>query len=107
MGIEEKDFLLRQLRQLAEGLGAILGKESLKELIRYDQSTSEKLSDEEIDLILLIVLVKEKANDLKLSEVKLAESLAMELTAWQEIDQGTRLPSVGEYQQLKKFSEEK
>ncbi len=33
MSYEEKDWLMRQIKQLAQGLGQMLGKESIKEII--------------------------------------------------------------------------
>lgn len=59
MALEDKDFIVRQVQQLAEGIGKFLGKESIKELIKYDQSQDGALTDDEIETILLVVDVKE------------------------------------------------
>lgn len=38
---EDRDFILRQTKQLAEGLGKFLGKESVEEILKEDQATAE------------------------------------------------------------------
>lgn len=69
----EKDFIMRQIKQIAKNFGSFLSKESLKEFINYDQSSEESLTDQEIDQILLISSLKEAIQMNQLSE-KLVES---------------------------------
>ncbi|MBP2966960.1 hypothetical protein J8385_20535, partial [Acinetobacter baumannii] len=57
---EEKDWILRQIKQIAKGLGQMLGKESIKEIVNLELSKSEQLTDEELDDILLLLEVDEK-----------------------------------------------
>lgn len=56
---EERDFIMRQIKQIAKNFGSFLSKESLKEFINYDQSSQESLSDDELDQILLISSLKD------------------------------------------------
>lgn len=65
---EEKDFIMRQIKQIAKNLGSFLSKESLREFINYDQSSEESLSDEELDQILLISSLEETIRINQLSE---------------------------------------
>ncbi|MFI3804101.1 hypothetical protein [Vagococcus fluvialis] len=60
MSYEEKDWILRQIKQIAKGLGQMLGRESIKEIVNLEMSESEQLSDEELDDILLLLDVEEK-----------------------------------------------
>lgn len=68
----EKDFLMRQIKEIAKGLANFLSKETIKEFIDYDLSSQESLSDEEIETIILISSLKEviRVNDLSESFVK-------------------------------------
>lgn len=65
---EEKDFIMRQVKQVAKNLGSFLSKESLKEFLHYDLSNQESLSDREIEQILLISSLKETITMNQLSE---------------------------------------
>lgn len=65
---EEKDFIMRQIKQIAKNFGSFLSKESLKEFINYDQFSEESISDEELDQILLISSLKEAIEINQLSE---------------------------------------
>lgn len=40
---------MRQVRRMAEGLGMMVGKESIKELLKIDKSEASLISDEEIE----------------------------------------------------------
>lgn len=52
MAIEDKDFIMRQVKELAKSLGKMLSRNSLKELINLEVKDGELLSDEELDEIL-------------------------------------------------------
>ncbi|MBO0436640.1 hypothetical protein [Vagococcus fluvialis] len=69
MSYEEKDWILRQIKQIAKGLGQMLGRESIKEIVNLEMSESEQLSDEELDDILLLLDVEEKVKQPKQIEV--------------------------------------
>lgn len=103
MGIEDRDFIMRQVRQIAEGLGYLLSRQSLKELIKYDQAESAKLSDDDLDAIILIVDVKETAKKRKISEPQLAAQLNLTINAWQDIDDGLRFPTLQEVKAMRAF----
>lgn len=77
MVLEDKDFIMRQVKQLAEGMGKFLGLESIKELINYDQSEEGVLSDDEIEAIILMANVKEIQKDRKLSNKEVSKELGI------------------------------
>ena len=77
MGLEDRDFIIRQVQQLAEGVGKFLGKESIKELINYDQSQKDALSDDEIETILLITNIKEIQENEELSNQEVSRELGI------------------------------
>lgn len=77
MGLEDKDFVLRQVQELAEGIGKFLGKDSIKELINYDQSQEGALSDEDIEAILLVTTIRDIQESEGLSDEDLSSELGM------------------------------
>lgn len=77
MGLEDKDFILRQVQELAEGIGKFLGKESIKELVNYDQSQEGALSDEDIEAILLITTIRDIQESEGLSDEDLSNELGI------------------------------
>lgn len=103
MALEDKDFILRQIHQLAEGLGMMLSKNTLKELINYDQAESVKLSDDDIEGIILVVDAKQKAQALGLTEAGTAQQLGFSLAQWQALSQAGQLPTLQERQSLQQF----
>ncbi|MEG0255069.1 MAG: hypothetical protein RR554_05145 [Vagococcus sp.] len=78
MSYEEKDWIMRQIKQLAMGLGRILGKDSLKEMINLELSASEKLSDDEIEQILLIIEIEDRLNYIRLTEEEMQERIGID-----------------------------
>ncbi|EHU5031958.1 TPA: hypothetical protein RHK09_002909 [Enterococcus faecalis] len=42
MPLEEKDFIMRQTKQMAEGLGKFLGKKSVDEILQQDEKQADK-----------------------------------------------------------------
>lgn len=45
MGMEEKDYIMRQAKQLAQGLGKFLNQDSVNEILKQDQKIDKKSSD--------------------------------------------------------------
>lgn len=96
MALEDKDFILRQVKTLAKGLGMLLSKESLKELINYQASEEESLSDEVIQQIILLADVQRQGELLNMTPVQLAQELGMEPTRWLDLIKGDALPTPAE-----------
>lgn len=103
MAIEDKDFILRQVKQLAQGLGMMLSKNTLKELVNYEQSEAASLSDEDIEAIILMTDVESKAKRENLSEKEIAGKVGMTKDEWQELIQGSRLPTAVESKMLSDY----
>lgn len=59
MSIEDQDFIIRQVQQLAKGLGKFLGLDAIKEILQLEQTEDGKLADEEIETILLVTNIEE------------------------------------------------
>ncbi|WP_086278902.1 MULTISPECIES: hypothetical protein [Enterococcus] len=49
MGVEDKDFIMRQIKQLGEGLGTFLGKEDVDKILSFGQDAKKEVEDASID----------------------------------------------------------
>ncbi|MFD1899050.1 hypothetical protein [Enterococcus termitis] len=45
MGVEEKDFIMRQIKQLGEGLGEFLGKEDVDKILNFEEDAQAEKED--------------------------------------------------------------
>ncbi|MEG0679859.1 MAG: hypothetical protein RR439_08475 [Carnobacterium sp.] len=105
MALEDKDFIMRQVKQLAEGIGKFLGLESIKELINYDQSEEDILSDDEIEGIILITDVKEIQKKKKLSNKEIAKKLEITENDLNHLYNGERFTTPSELIEIRRFIE--
>ena len=106
MGLEDKDFVLRQVQELAEGIGKFLGKESIKELINYDQSQEDALSDEDIETILLISNIREIQQNKALSDEEISKELGLAEQDLDDLYNNERSAASVELAALREFVEE-
>lgn len=107
MGLEDKDFILRQVQELAEGIGKFLGKDSIKELINYDQSQEGALSDEDIEAILLITTIRDIQESEGLSDEDLSNELGMPENGLENLYNNERSVTEDELETLRDFVAEK
>ncbi|WP_236005891.1 hypothetical protein [Desemzia sp. RIT 804] len=106
MGLEDKDFILRQVQELAEGIGKFLGKESIKELINYDQSQEDALTDEDIETILLISNIREIQQNKTLSDEEISRELGIAEKDLDDLYNNERSATSSELTALRNFVEE-
>lgn len=45
MGVEDKDFIMRQIKQLGEGLGNFLGKEDVEKILSFGEDAEKEIQD--------------------------------------------------------------
>ena len=45
MGVEDKDFIMRQIKQLGEGLGEFLGKEDVDKILNFSEDAQKETED--------------------------------------------------------------
>ena len=60
MSYEEKDWILRQIKQIAAGLGKMLSRESVIEIVNLEASVADSLTLDELDDILLLIAAEER-----------------------------------------------
>lgn len=102
---EEKDWIMRQIKQVAKSLGNMLSKESIKEFLRFEQSDMQDISDEDIEKIISIIDVTNKQKKINLTESELIQKLGIDETKWNEINSQNRIPDDKEYERIKTFLE--
>lgn len=107
MGLEDKDFVLRQVQELAEGIGKFLGKDSIKELINYDQSQEGALSDEDIEAILLVTTIRDIQESEGWSDEDLSSELGMTEQDLEKLYSNERSVTPVELETLRDFVAEK
>lgn len=107
MGLEDKDFILRQVQELAEGIGKFLGKDSIKELINYDQSQEGALTNEDIETILLVTTIRDIQESESLSDEDLSSELGMTEQDLEKLYNNERSATSTELETLRDFVAEK
>lgn len=100
---EEKDWFMRQVRHVAEGLSSMVSKETIKDLLNFEQQAEQQLSDEDIEKIILVVQVNQKAHKLNLNEAELHASLNLELETWERINKQHEIPDEESATKLRLF----
>lgn len=60
MGVEDKDFIMRQIKQLGEGLGNFLGKEDIDKILSFGEEAEKEIKDSAMEKkrVLIVVLKK-------------------------------------------------
>lgn len=105
MAFEEKDFIMRQVKQLAEGMGKFLGLESIKEIINYDQAEEDKLSDDEIETVILMTNLQEIQKDKRVSNEEISKELGITEQDLEELYSSERFATPVELIEIRDFVE--
>ena len=77
MTIEDQDFIMRQVKLMAKGIGVFMSLTSLKELLKLEFSFDDKLTDWEIDGIIYLARTEELIDKNILSKKELEEALGV------------------------------
>lgn len=105
MSYEEKDWIMRQIKQIASGIGKFLGKSSVKEIVNLQLSESAGMTDQELDDVLLLIAVEEKIIKLNLSDADFLERTSVERKRFNVLLKDYTLLGLSERESLRKFSE--
>lgn len=103
LSFEDKDFIIRQIKQLAEGIGQFLSLQSVKELIHYDNAEKGLVSDEEIEAILLMHNIRKVQQDQNLTDKVISGKLEISQSDLTELENGEKVPASNELVSLRKF----
>lgn len=103
MSFEEKDFILRQVKQIATSMGKLLSLASIKDLINYESSIDEILSDEEIECIILMSNLREIQEKEQLTDEFISKHIGIDINALSDLENGLRSPTISELNALRLF----
>lgn len=106
MSYEDQDFIMRQIKGYAKGLGVLLDISSLKELLKLEFSIDETLSDREIESIIYTARVENYINRRLLSEEELEKLLGLSPGQLDKLTTTTETASEDELDKLKKLIED-
>ncbi|SFC44878.1 hypothetical protein SAMN04488102_10728 [Alkalibacterium subtropicum] len=106
MPYEDQDFIMRQIKGYAKGLGVLLDIESLKELLKLEFSVDEELSDREIESIIYTARVENYINTRLLSQVELEKMLDLPPERVEHLMTTTEDASQQDLDMLKKLIED-
>jgi hypothetical protein len=106
MVLEDQDFIMRQVQQLAKGLGKFLGIDAIKDILQLEQASEENaLSDEEIEAIVLITHMEEIQEERGLTINQLAQEVHLRPEDIQSFYTNERFPSHTEIENIHQFVE--
>lgn len=60
MSVEDKDFIMRQIKQLGAGLGDFLGKEDVDKILGFGEDAEKEIEDSLLDKKLNTEQIPEK-----------------------------------------------
>lgn len=74
----ERDYLMRQIEQLAKGLGRFMSLSAVKEIIGQDEIEAGGLSQEEVNSLIVMNQLENFMNQRNLSNAQISRALGIE-----------------------------
>jgi glucosamine 6-phosphate synthetase-like amidotransferase/phosphosugar isomerase protein len=103
MNTEDKDWLMRQVRAFATGLGALLSKDSLRDFLEYKHYDSAIITDDDLDALIVYAQFQRLAEAGQLSAADLAAASGIAADRLAAFTKGTALPTTAEQRQMQEF----
>lgn len=107
MTIEDQDFMMRQIKLMAKGIGVFLDIASLKELFKLEFSFDEELSDPEIEGIIYLARTEELIDKSLLSKAELENVLQISSERVEQLLSSEVKPNGEEREKLEKLIDER
>lgn len=89
MALEDKDFILKEIKQTVRNMGKILGLESVKDLLAMD-SMMQDVEPAEIETVYYVEFIHDEQMRSGLTDALMAEQIGISDQAWQELYQSQR-----------------
>lgn len=99
--IQDQDFLIRQIKSMAKGLGKFMGKEQIKEVLNLDEQGM--LADDEFESILVMSKIESILYNAQLSFADLSEALDIKTDRLRDLINNKDYASPDELRQMKTF----
>ncbi|WP_155828557.1 hypothetical protein [Schleiferilactobacillus shenzhenensis] len=103
MDNEDKDFIMRQIRTFAMGLGALLSKDSLRDFIEYKHYDSKVVSDGDLDDLVAFAEFQTGLHQAQASLPTVAKTVGMSLERLQALLQNREIPTDEEMTAIKAY----
>lgn len=100
---EEKDFLMKQIKNIAKGLGKFLGVEEIKDIIFMDENQSRALNDRELESIVAVAKLESIHINSGFSNEDLASQLNLAADRLQELFQNEDTATFDEISKINEF----
>ncbi|GAA0353440.1 hypothetical protein GCM10008932_03120 [Alkalibacterium iburiense] len=107
MSIEDQDFIMRQIKLLAKGIGALMDINSLKELLFMEFSVEDELSDHEVESLIYMARVEDLIDRDVLTNEELETYLGVSSNRINQFTTNSDIPTEIELEKLKQLVDEK
>ena len=99
MALEDKDFILKEIKQTVRNMGKILGLESVKDLFAMD-SMMQDVEPAEIETVYYVEFIHDEQERAGLTDAVMAEQIGLSDQTWQELYQSQRPANDEELEKL-------
>lgn len=105
MAEEQKDMLIRQIQNMARGLGKFMGTKEIKDIMKFEEDSQGDLADEDLESIILVAKLEEIAFEEQLSVEELSQELNISIDRVEELMNYVSFATPEELQSLYQFVE--
>lgn len=100
---EEKDFLMKQIKNIAKGLGKFLGVKEIEEIIFMDENQARALNDRELESIVAVAKLESVHANSEYSLEELATELDITIRRLEELFKNEDAASFDEIALMNQF----
>lgn len=104
--MEESDYIMRQVKQMAKGLGKFMGLEQIKEILQLSESQQEVMRDEELESIILMTKIELIVENASYSMDEVGNKLGIGVMKLEELFNNERYADAKERKSLRQFVKE-
>lgn len=106
MALQDEDFIIRQVQQLAKGLGKFMGLEGIKDILQFEQSEDGELTDDQIETIVLMTHIEEIQTNKDLTLNALSQELRLKPEDINALYANERFATEEELERLRTYVDE-
>lgn len=101
--IQDEDFLIRQIKSIAKGLGKFMGKEQIKEILNFTEDEQGLLADDEFETIIVMTKIETIIYNAQMSFSDLSNELDIEIDRLRNLMNNKEYASANELDQMNAF----
>lgn len=100
---EEKDFLMKQIKNIAKGLGKFLGVKEIEDIIFMDENHARELNDRELESIVVVAKLESIHINSEYSLEEFAAELDSTVSRLEELFENEDDASFDEIEKINQF----